>query len=265
MIPAFEERTPIPYFLDPGSGKIKMIIRPLFAICLLLVVSIDAISSPLDQTQSSDGLAKATAFINESPHNTPKDTNSIIPEIDTSFYRINTIYKAALNRLEQQAAVIKEYAAGNGFNTDYCFLVDMSIPSGKNRFFVYNLKKDSLEISSLVAHGFGSTKSNSYAELEFSNEPNSFKTSLGKYKIGGAYQGTFGLSYKLYGLDNTNDKAFERTIVLHADAHVPDKEPFPYYIYQSAGCPTVSPSFLTILTKYIRASQKPILLWIYYS
>ena len=241
-----------------------MVIRSLAAICLL-VVSMDAISSPLDQTRSSEGLAMATSFVNESALNTPIDTNSITTEIDTSFYRINTTYKAALNRLEQQATAIKEYAAVNGFNTGYCFLVDMSVPSGKNRFFVYNLEKNSLEISSLVAHGFGSTKQNSYAELEFSNEPNSFKTSLGKYKIGEAYKGSFGLSYKLYGLDNTNDKAFERTIVLHADAHVPEKEPFPYYIFQSAGCPTVSPSFLAILTRYIKASKKPILLWIYYS
>ena len=148
---------------------------------------------------------------------------------------------------------------------EYCFLVDMSIPSGKNRFFIYNLKMDSIELSSLVAHGFGSTRKNSYDALVFSNTPNSFKTSLGKYKIGYAYKGSFGLSYKLYGLDSTNSKAFERTIVLHADQLVPEKEVSPYHIFQSAGCPTVSPSFLGVLTNYIKASRKPILLWIYYS
>ncbi len=241
-----------------------MVIRSLTAICLL-VVSMDAISSPLDQPQPSDGLAKATSFVNESPLHTPKDTNSVNTGIDTSFYRINTTYKAALIRLKQQAAVIKAYVAANNYNTEYCFLVDMSIPDGKNRFFIYNLEKDAPEISSLVAHGFGSTRQDSYAELYFSNVPNSFKTSLGKYKIGNAYKGTFGLSYKLHGLDSTNDKAFERTIVLHADTHVPETEVFPYHIYQSAGCPTVSPLFLAVLSKYIKASGKPVLLWIYYS
>lgn len=241
-----------------------MQLRPVTAICLLLV-SMDAASSPFDQAQPSDGFANTAPLISEAAVITPADTSSINPVIDTSFYGINTSYKAALARLKEQAAAMKGYAATNGYNTDYCFLVDMSVPSGKKRFFIYDLKKDSLIMSSLVAHGFGSTKHNTYAELEFSNEPNSFKTSLGKYRIGNAYMGTFGLSYKLYGLDSTNDKAFERTIVLHSDAHVPETEPFPYYIYQSAGCPTVSPSFLAILTKYIKASKKPLLMWIYYS
>ena len=237
-------------------------IRPLITI-LLLMVSYDAISSVFDPP--ADRLEKRTAYYNESPFITPIDTNSSDNGIDTSFYRINTTYKAALIRLKDQAAAIKEYVAANDFNTEYCFLVDMSIPDGKNRFFVYNLEKNVLEISSLVAHGFGSTIQNRYAELEFSNMPNSFKTSLGRYKIGDAYKGTYGLSYKLYGLDNTNDRAFERAIVLHADTHVPETEVFPYHIFQSAGCPTVSPQFLKVLTKYIKASKKPVILWIYYS
>lgn len=248
----------------------KTVIKFVITICLLNA-SKHAISSPLQQP--AEGLVKATSNNTEFPvyapkdasPSFPKDTSSVNSGPDTSFYRINTTYKAALSRLRQQAAAIKEYNAANNFNTEYCFLVDMSIPDGKNRFFVYNLKNDSLEISSLVAHGFGSTIPNSYAELEFSNLPNSYKTSLGKYKIGNAYQGTYGLSYKLYGLDSTNDRAYERAIVLHADIHVPEKEVFPYHIFQSAGCPTVSPLFLPVLGTYIKSSKKPILLWIYYS
>jgi hypothetical protein len=248
----------------------KIVIRSFITFCLLNA-SIDAFSSPFQQP--ADGLVKGTSGITgysvyaskDAPAVFTKDTTSFNTGIDTSFYRINTTYKAALVRLKQQAAAIKNYVAENNFNTEYCFLVDMSIPDGKNRFFVYNLDKDAPEISSLVSHGFGSTKQNSYAELEFSNEPNSFKTSLGRYRIGDPYKGTYGLSYKLYGLDSTNDRAFERTIVLHADTHVPEREVFPYHIYQSAGCPTVSPLFLQVLSKYIRASKKPILMWIYYS
>ncbi len=239
-----------------------MVIRLLTTICLL-IVSIDAISSVLDQP--AEGLVKGASYNTESPFFAPKDTNTVNDGPDTSFYRINTTYKAALTRLKQQAVALKEYAAANDYNTEYCFLVDMSIPCGKNRFFVYNLKKDSLEISSLVAHGFGSTKPDTYDDLEFSNTPNSFKTSLGKYRIGNDYMGTYGFSYKLYGLDSTNDRAFERSIVLHADTHVPETEVFPYHIYRSAGCPAVSPLFLAVLSKYIKASKKPVLLWIYYS
>ena len=139
----------------------------------------------------------------------------------------------------------------------------MSIPSGKKRFFVYNIKKDSLEYSSLVAHGFGSYNPDRGDQLEFSNIPNSFMTSLGRYKIGNSYYGAFGLAYKLYGLDNTNSNAYERAIVLHSYTTIPESETYPSHICESAGCPMVNSSFLAILGKYIRSSQKPILLWIY--
>ena len=55
-----------------------------------------------------------------------------------------------LLRLNQKALLAKDFIAGHGFNTRYCFLVDMHIASGKNRFFVYNLDKDSVEIAGLV-------------------------------------------------------------------------------------------------------------------
>ena len=93
--------------------------------------------------------------------------------------------------------------------------------------------------------------------------PFSFKTSVGKYKIGSSYSGRFGLAYKLYGLDSSNSKAYERAIVLHSHKQVPDAEAYPGYIIVSAGCPTVSPAFLGVLNKYITASRKPILMWIY--
>ncbi len=171
-------------------------------------------------------------------------------------------YKAAVYRLKKQATSLKEYAKANRFNTEYCFLIDMSIPSGKNRLFVYNLKKDSIEYATLVAHGWGSYSPGT-DDLIFSNTPNSFKTSLGKYKIGYSYNGTFGLAYKLYGLDNSNSNAFKRAIVLHSETNVPDSEIYPSRIVVSAGCPMVSRSALEVLSRYINSSQKPVLMWIY--
>ncbi len=176
---------------------------------------------------------------------------------------IDVRYKAALDRLKQQAASLEKYISQNNYNAEYIFLVDMSLPSGKNRFFVYNLKKGTAEHAALVTHGVGSNKYDTDEPLQFSNMPYSFKTSVGKYKIGNAYHGRFGLAYKLYGLDSTNDKAYERAIVLHGHKQIPDTETFPGFIIVSAGCPTVSPAFLGILNKYITAAKKPILLWIY--
>ena len=76
--------------------------------------------------------------------------------------------------------------------------------------------------------------------------------------------GTFGLAYKLYGLDNTNSKAFDRFVVLHAHSCVPNEDVDPVPICESWGCPTVAPAFLSELKTVIDKSAKPVLLWIYY-
>jgi L,D-transpeptidase-like protein len=165
-----------------------------------------------------------------------------------------------LIRLKQKTSILAKYASDNGFNTSHCFVIDMSIASGQKRFFVYNLKKDSIEYAGLVAHGSGSDATTGSI---FSNTPGSNCTSLGKYKIGKPYYGTFGLAYKLYGLDKTNSNAFNRFVVLHAHACVPDNEIKPMEICRSWGCPTVSPTFLTHLKTYLDNSKQPILLWIF--
>ena len=167
-----------------------------------------------------------------------------------------------LLRLYQKSLQAKHYINAHGFNTQLCFLLDMRIASGKNRFFVYNLEKDSVEIAGLVTHGSGI--GNNSETPTFSNTPNSYCTSLGKYKIGKSYYGKFGLAFKLFGLDKTNSKAFDRFVVLHAHACVPIDEISPLPICESWGCPTVAPAFLTKLKNYIDKSGEPILLWIYY-
>ena len=164
--------------------------------------------------------------------------------------------------LNKKALLARDYIAAHGFNKELCFLIDMRLPSGENRFFIYNLQKDSVEIAGLVTHGSGIN--NNSNNPVFSNTPNSNCTSLGKYRIGKPYQGKFGLAYKLYGLDNTNSKAFERFVVLHSHACVPNDEVVPQVICESWGCPTVAPVFLTKLQSYIDVSSKPVMLWIYY-
>ena len=167
-----------------------------------------------------------------------------------------------LLRLYQRSLQARHYINAHGFNTQHCFLLDMRLPSGSNRFFVYNLDKDSVEIAGLVAHGSGI--GNTTGTPTFSNTPNSYCTSLGRYKIGNSYNGKFGLAYKLYGLDKTNSKALDRFVVLHAHACVPNDEVAPLSICESWGCPTVAPAFLTQLKTYLDRSEEPILLWIYY-
>jgi L,D-transpeptidase-like protein len=174
----------------------------------------------------------------------------------------NKEHEVTFARLKQKSLLAKAYAEDHDYDSVRCFLLDMKLHSGKKRFFVYNLEKDSVEIAGLVTHGTGSDKG--VEGLVFSNTPNSNCTSLGKCKVGKSYMGKFGLAYKLYGLDNSNSKAFDRFVVLHSHNCVPNEEIAPLSICESWGCPTVAPAFLKKLKGYIDASPKSILLWIYY-
>lgn len=167
-----------------------------------------------------------------------------------------------VGHIKNYAGKIKPFAKANGYCEEYCFLIDMKIPSGKKRFFVYDLVKDTILHSGLVTHGGGSQTSTDV--LTFNNIPNANATSLGKYKIGTEYSGRFGMAFKLHGLETSNSKAFERFVVLHGHSCVPDNEIDPFPICTSLGCPTVSPSFLPTLKKYIDKADKPVVLWIFY-
>src|SRR5215510_6616244 len=50
-------------------------------------------------------------------------------------------------RIKSKAADAKKFVVEKDYNNRICFLVDMSLPSGQNRFFVYDLKKDTLQNS----------------------------------------------------------------------------------------------------------------------
>ncbi|MNL15170.1 hypothetical protein D3C87_1361430 [compost metagenome] len=148
------------------------------------------------------------------------------------------------------------------YNRRFAFFINMKVPSGKNRFFVYDLKTDKIIDKGLVAHGSGS-ETGIKGKLKFSNIPNSLSTSIGKYYIGNSYQGKFGKAYKLYGLDQTNSNAFKRDIVFHYYYDVPYKEQNGY-ICNSFGCPMVNGKYFDRMSKIIDNSESNILMSIYY-
>ena len=166
-----------------------------------------------------------------------------------------------LEKLASKSTTIEKYCKANGYNSSFCFMIDMSLPSRKQRFFIYNLKRAMVLDAGLVTHGAGSIGSG--GQLSFSNTPGSNCTSLGKYKIGKDFYGKFGLAYKLHGLERGNSMAFKRAVVLHAHDCVPAHEIYPLTICPSLGCPTVSTDFLQTLKQYIDGSAKPVLLYIY--
>lgn len=167
-----------------------------------------------------------------------------------------------INKVRNHLRELKAYAAKNKYNLSYAFIADMRISILKKRFFVCDLRTEKIIDTAFVAHGIGSETFR--GELTFSNVPDSRSTSLGKYKIGNAYVGDFGFSYRLHGLDSTNNNALRRAIVLHAHSSVPDRETnFP--ICLSYGCPMVSKNFLQVLKGFIsKQGSTPILLSIIY-
>jgi len=156
---------------------------------------------------------------------------------------------------------VNNYAIQNNLSTDYCFLVDMSLPSGRNRFFIYDLKKNTIINSGLVSHG--SCNETFLARPKFSNETKSGCSSLGKFKVGEFYTGKYGKSFRLYGLDNCNSNAFKRAVVIHGYDCVPDEEIYPRVLCNSLGCVMVSYNFFDKISRIIRKSEKPIVLWVY--
>lgn len=172
--------------------------------------------------------------------------------------------KAETGRLQDKATELRTFLAASGqkYSTKLAFLVDMRLPSGKNRFFVYDLSADSIRMAGLVAHGSGG---NAFSLTPaFSNVNGSNCSALGRYRVGSPYAGQFGRAYFLYGLDTTNDQAINRHIVLHSYSCVPDGETDPFPICNSKGCAMVSPAFLQRLQPLIDASKKPILLWVFH-
>jgi hypothetical protein len=154
----------------------------------------------------------------------------------------------------------KKVCEKNGYSTNICFLIDLSKPSGKPRFFVYNFRDSAISRSGLVTHG--SCNKLFLSTIIYSNKPGSGCSSFGRYRVGRFYKGIFGDSYRLYGLDSSNSNAFERNIVLHSHRCIPEKEIYPGQICNSQGCTTVSPVFLQELKKLILNEKKPILLWV---
>lgn len=170
--------------------------------------------------------------------------------------------------LLSKAAAAKAYCKANKLNTNFCILVDMSVHSGKNRIFIWNFKKDSIELSALCSHGCGSnTWSGTTTKTKpvFSNAHESHCSSLGKYKIGkrGYSQWGIHVNYLLHGLEKSNSNALKRQIVLHSWDDVEDKECFPEGTPEGWGCPAVANGFMKVADEKLKASTQPVLLWIF--
>lgn len=101
-------------------------------------------------------------------------------------------------------------------NKNFAVIIDYSKPSSQRRLYFLNLTNGKVE-KYYVAHGVNTGEDEA---LRFSNEVDSKKTSLGFYLTGSVYDGSHGDSLYLHGLEKSNDRAFERAIVMHGAAYV---------------------------------------------
>jgi hypothetical protein len=63
------------------------------------------------------------------------------------------ISENSFKKLQTRAVEAKSFIQRNNYNNRICLLIDMSIPSNQNRFFVYDLKRDTVQNAGLVTHG----------------------------------------------------------------------------------------------------------------
>jgi hypothetical protein len=97
---------------------------------------------------------------------------------------------------------------------DSMAIVDFSRPSSEERFYVVDLMSGNVE-AHRVAHGRGSDPDHSGFVERFSNDFGSYASSNGAYLTGDYYDGKYGLSMKVRGLDWSNYNAEPRAIVIH--------------------------------------------------
>src|SRR5690554_3217938 len=104
---------------------------------------------------------------------------------------------------------------------DIITLIDFEKPSNEKRMWILDLSNNIVLKNTLVAHG---KNSGGLSASEFSNIPNSFRSSLGCYITSDTYIGKHGLSLKLKGMDAAfNTNAASRYIVLHGASYVSEE------------------------------------------
>jgi len=122
--------------------------------------------------------------------------------------------------------------------TDVLSICDFSQPSSSKRMYVIDVRNRKLLYRSYVAHGIssGSEFANS-----FSNQPESYKSSLGFYVTRNTYYGSNGYSLRIDGVDRGfNNMASARNIVIHGAPYVSERILHKYGVMGTTfGCPAI--------------------------
>ena len=144
-------------------------------------------------------------------------------------------------------------------NKKYLTIIDMSLSSNEERFYVIDMETQELVCKSLVAHGRNTGEE--FAS-NFSNKGSSYQTSLGFYVTAETYDGKRGFSMKLDGLEYSNSNARDRGIIIHGADYVSNK-----FIEEngrlgrSLGCPSLPTGSFTEVVEMLKEGS---CLFVYY-
>lgn len=193
-------------------------------------------------------------------------TTEIVKSTATEVNEVEILYNSlSENSSELPSKEILELAMEgwekleNDLKSPILTVIDFSLPSTEKRLWVIDPAKGLILYHSVVAHGRNSGK---LLAKTFSNQPESFQSSLGFYKTSETYQGKHGYSLRLDGLEKGfNDQARNRAIVIHGADYA--KEEFAKTtgrLGRSLGCPALPPE---LAAKVIDQIKDGSLLFIY--
>lgn len=133
-------------------------------------------------------------------------------------------------------------------------VIDFSLPSSRERLWIFDLSKGELMLRDLVAHG---KNSGNFESTTFSNIEGSHQSSLGLFRGSESYYGKHGYSLRLDGLEpGINDRARQRAIVIHGADYVNESWVNKYgRIGRSHGCPAVDNHVIEQVVDNLKGGQ----------
>jgi len=209
-----------------------------FFSALLVLVNLSFIFPKAKQVDENSLPVKMEASAHADPFmNLAKEPNaSLLAVYDSLHLDLMGLSKQAFDYAVKGFDQLVE--AGKLANDRIISICDFSLPSSKKRLFVIDLNNYKVLFNTYVAHGRNSGTS---MANNFSNTPESNKSSLGFYETLGTYIGSNGYSLRLEGLEpGINDNANSRAIVIHGADYVSEGLIKSMgYLGRSFGCPSL--------------------------
>lgn len=159
---------------------------------------------------------------------------------------------------------VRDYCRKFGYNDTYYIICDFGMPSGKKRFYLYNLNSRRRIMSSYCMHGNGGGSTDEKAV--FSNKPGSNCSSIGLYALKGIGSHSMKSCIRVTGLDRTNSMARARGLLIHSSRKTTlfdgGQKNIPLGD-ESHGCFTISAgSLVQLMAIYsLYGKKKRILMW----